>query len=197
MDIIAGIDLARERFPGQRTCIKHCAAFGYHAVYRHSFARADNNCFTRRNLLRLYGRFRAAADDRHGFGLQFHHRFDRMLAPVHCDILEKLANLVEQHHADSLRIILEEKRADGGDEHQKMLIQQFAVEYPLESLDNHIVCNGEVGNKEQSNPHKAGIKHNIMINSHRRKQQDNTRNAAIDNASLLAFKLFHFWFPPL
>ncbi len=84
-----------------------------------------------------------------GVGADIHQVRDVPAGAVDGVILEELADLVKEHDGHRLQILLQQKRADGGDAHEEILIEYLAVANVAEGLPQHLVAEDEIGGQEE------------------------------------------------
>ncbi len=144
VDIVTDFHALRHGFTGQRGGIQAGFAFLNHAVQRNPFARLDEDQVIDRDLFGVDFLNLIAVDAVRVLRAEVHHRGNGFTGASHGVILEELADLIEEHNGDSLREIAQGQRAEGGDGHQEILIEDLSVKDVRERLAQHFPADGQV-----------------------------------------------------
>ena len=147
-DRVARPDLAKRRFARKRHRVQLGTAFQHTAVKRNLFPGAHHDDLADLYFVRRERDLRAVALDRCRVGTDVHQRGNRLAASSHRDVLEQFAHLVEQHDKDRLGIFADNKRANGGNHHQKMLVKQLPVPEIEDCRPHNIPSDQKIRNQE-------------------------------------------------
>ena len=82
-------------------------------------------------------------------GTDIHQRCDGFAAPDYGHILKQLSGLIEQHDRDRFRVFADGKCADGRDRHQKVLVEDFAVQDVADCPEKDVGTDDEIGCRAQ------------------------------------------------
>ena len=150
-DGVSGTHRARDGFPGQGARIHHGVTFKYNAVQRDFFAGLHDDGLPDGNGFR--GDFDAFAvpQDRRGIRAQVHQLGNGTRGTSDCQSLEKLSDLIEQHHGNRLRIFPDDERADRGHAHQEMFIEDASPQDVDKRPPHDVAAQNEVRDDEKHN----------------------------------------------
>ena len=144
------MDASWNRFASQCLSVKHgltiqhntvqwdfLAGFNYNNLAKCNRFRANNNQFA---ISIHSGRIRA----------NIHQISNRLSGTLHGHVLEKLANLIEQHNSNRFWVLSNDKCANGRKAHKEVFIKHTAFGDVFDSPYHHITAQYNVGDNQKT-----------------------------------------------
>ena len=155
---VAGGLLLRQAFPGEGGGIHRRAALTDDAVQRDLFTGVDDDGLAHRNLLGADPFLPAVPQHVGVIGTNVHKRGYRLSGFARCVALEKLADLIKQQYSASFietflrsprhaRINAKRKRAERGNAHKQIFIENLSVKYSSSRFVQNIVTDDHINGK--------------------------------------------------
>ena len=148
-NVAARSHVAREAFSRESACVERGHAFQDGSVQRNPLSRPNHNAVSRFYLLRIHlddlpitlhvGEIRA----------NIHQGSNAAAALSDSVALKQLSNLIEKHDFDAFLILSQYQSADGGDRHQKVFIEKFAVQDPKDCFPQNIPADQQIRNQRE------------------------------------------------
>ena len=147
---IAGCNLPRYGFTGQRRGIKEGFSFDHLSVERHLFPGLDENQRTDRDILRVFLREGAVLlYDVCDLRRDLHQVFDRLSGFADGIRLKPFAGLVKEHDRKRLRILADRESGEGCDHHQKMFVEDLPAPDGFEGFEDDVITDQKIGNHKE------------------------------------------------
>ena len=136
---------------GRLSPVRAAVSSGYDdAVQRNLLARLGDDDAAGRDVIRCYPvQFSTGIFQIGVVGTDIHQRCDGFAAPDYGHILKQLSGLIEQHDRDRFRVFADGKCADGRDRHQKVLVEDFAVQDVADCPEKDVGTDDEIGCRAQ------------------------------------------------
>ena len=149
-DLIARMCLTRHGFTGQRGGVEQAVALCDDAVERNALAGADDDRLAHLDLIGEDLLLGAAAQNACRVGANVHERGDRAARALDRIGLEPLADLVEQHDGDALRVVAERECTDSCNRHEEIFIKDASVADVHRGAPEDVPADQRVGCEEEN-----------------------------------------------
>ena len=121
-------------------------------VQGHPLPRLDDDHVPHRYLLRVHLDQLALPLYVGVVGADVHQVGDGLPGPGDGHVLEQLSHLVEEHHRHCLGVLANQQRPDGGHRHEKVFVEDLAVEDVADGFPEHVPADHQIRNQKQRPP---------------------------------------------
>ena len=136
-------------FTGERNGIQRGSALQHGSVQGHFFAGADHDGFAHLHEARQNGFHPALPFHVGGIGADVHEPGDGFPALIHGVVLEKFADLIQQHHRHRLGVFPNAERAHRSHGHQEHFVQRLPVQDAFQRFQSHRIAHHQPGQHVQ------------------------------------------------
>ena len=164
---IADTDLLRQGFAGQCGGIERRTAAFHPPVQRNALTGMDFDQVADAHLGGMDFPDVAVFKEVRGVRADIHQRTNGVARGIDRFILQKFAELKEEHDRRSLPVFADADRSDAGERHEKRFVKQFAVHKVFHGFLQYAEAGGKIGGKKKRDTHCAPAQHAEKEQDHR------------------------------
>ena len=143
----AGSGINGSAFTCQGSGIEGRSAFHDLAVDRYFFTGTDKYDFTDLHFLGIHFFFGSVTKDDSAFRADIHEVGNGLTAFSDGNALEKFSQLIEKHNRRGFRIFTYDQCAEGGDHHEKFLIEKVALSDLSDTAPDDVISDEKIGDQ--------------------------------------------------